>query len=120
MTKVAILPIPTSSGKFAYQAVAGDKQAEGRTAGEALDALTRQLSEEESGTLVIVQNWSADRFFTSARQRRLEQLMRSWRDARDSGKGLTPDEQAELEQLAEAELRGSVDRSRGLLEELGQ
>ncbi len=51
MTKVAILPIPTEKGEVSYRAVAGDRQSHGRTAGEALDALTTQLSDEEASTL---------------------------------------------------------------------
>jgi hypothetical protein len=39
-----------------YRACAGDKESTGRTAGEALDALTSQLTDDETGTLVIVQN----------------------------------------------------------------
>ena len=43
MTKVAILPIATEQGALAYRAVAGEKHAQGKTAGEALDALTAQI-----------------------------------------------------------------------------
>ena len=50
MTKVAILPVPTESGAISYSAVAGDKQTKGKTAGEALDALTAQLTEDEGFT----------------------------------------------------------------------
>src|SRR5690348_6528167 len=56
MTTVAILPESTGKDGPTYRAVAGNLQSVGRTAGEALDALTAQLSEEESGTLIIVQN----------------------------------------------------------------
>jgi hypothetical protein len=51
MTKVAILPIPTAQGNLFYHAIAGTKHAEGQTAGEALDALTAQLSADEASTL---------------------------------------------------------------------
>ena len=57
MTTITILPEKNDS----YRAVAGDKESTGRTAGEALDALTLQLEDEEGGTLVIVQNRKADR-----------------------------------------------------------
>ena len=70
MTKVAILPVPTNSGTIAYRAVAGDRRSEGRTAGEALDALTRQLSDTEPGTLIVVQSGRPDPFFTAEQQRR--------------------------------------------------
>jgi hypothetical protein len=61
MTKVAILPIPTAQGDLSYHAIAGAKHAEGKTAGEALDALTAQLSADEANTLVIVQSLHPDR-----------------------------------------------------------
>ena len=63
MTKITILPIPAGNGTISYHAVAGDKRSEGTTAGKALDALTPQLSGEESGTLVIVLEPRRDRFF---------------------------------------------------------
>lgn len=75
MTRVAILPVPTASGDFSYCAIAGAKQSQGRTAGEALDELTRQLPEEESTIIAIVQNPRPDRFFGHAQQRRLSELM---------------------------------------------
>jgi hypothetical protein len=37
MIRVAILPVPTERGDISYRAVAGDKQSQGKTAGEALD-----------------------------------------------------------------------------------
>jgi hypothetical protein len=118
MTKVAILPIPTETGGVSYRAVAGDKHSEGKTAGEALDALTAQLSEEEVGTLVIVQSLRPDRFFSAAQQQRLAELMGRWRVARDKGETLPTEEQAELEALIEAELRAAADRAAALVDEL--
>lgn len=53
MTKVAILPVSTTPGHISYYAVAGDKRAQGRTAGEALDGLTAQLSRDEAGMIII-------------------------------------------------------------------
>jgi len=55
MTKVDILEETAESGKPTFRAVAGDKQSVGRSAGEALDALTAQLPADEAGTLVVVQ-----------------------------------------------------------------
>jgi hypothetical protein len=54
MTRVTILPVSGASDEKSYHAVAGDKQSFGQTAGEALDALTEQLTEDETNTLVIV------------------------------------------------------------------
>jgi hypothetical protein len=53
MTRITILPEEDASEETTYRAVAGRKESVGRTAGEALDALTSQLVYEESGTLVI-------------------------------------------------------------------
>ena len=94
--------------------MAGEKQSHGRTVGEALDALTAQLSEEDSGTPVIVQHRHADRFFGAAEQQRLAELMDAWRYARDRGSVLLPVEQRELEALVEEELHAATGRAAGL------
>lgn len=109
MTTITILPERADS----YRAVAGDKESTGRTAGEALDALTSQLADEEGGTLVIVQNRKADRFFSAAQQGRLAELIR-----RRESETLSPEEAGELEELVEAELDGARRRAEELLNEL--
>ena len=118
MAKVAILPIPTEQGGISYHAVAGNKQSQGKTAGEALDALTAQLSEDESSTLVIVQNLRPDSYFDSTQQKRLAELMDRWRAARDSGQELSSAEQSELSALIEAELRATTARAASLADQL--
>jgi len=80
--------------------------------GEALDALTAQLSEDDTGTLVIVQNQRPDHFFDAVQQQRMAELMEHWRAARDRGETLPTDEQSELEAMVEAELLASKDRTR--------
>ncbi|MGI9303642.1 MAG: hypothetical protein ACR2RB_13220 [Gammaproteobacteria bacterium] len=117
MTKVAILPVPTDSGDISYNAVAGDKWTKGKTAGEALDALTAQLTEEDS-TLVIVQSRRPDRFFSAAQHKRLSELMDRWRVARDKGDSLSKEDQAELQALVEEELEASSNRAAALVDEL--
>jgi len=97
------------------RAVAGARQAVAKTAGGALDALTAQLSPEEGGTLVVVQNHRADQFFTAQQQQRLEELMDRWRAARSSGKSLSPSEQAELNALVDAEVQASGERAAAAL-----
>jgi hypothetical protein len=106
---ITILPEKTNS----YLAVAGDKESMGRTAGEALDALTSQLEEEESGTLVIVQNCKADEFFNAAQRERLTTLTQ----LRKAG-NLSTEEERELESLVEAELDGARQRAEALLNKL--
>ena len=88
MTKVAILPESTEPGRITYRAIAGRQQSVGKTAGEALDALTSSLSEEASATMVIVQHQRPDEFFNAQQQARLKELMLRWREARDAGSAL--------------------------------
>jgi hypothetical protein len=120
MTKVAILPILTKQGDLSYRAIAGEKRAQGKTAGEALDALMAQLSADEASTLIIVQSLRPDRFFTAAQQRRLEALMGRWRTLRDQGDTLPADEQAELEALIAAELQAAAARAAALADASGR
>jgi hypothetical protein len=120
MTKVAILPIPSEQGVLSYRAIAGEKYAQGQTAGEALDALTAQLSADEASTLIIVQSLRPDRFFTAAQQQRLDALMARWRTLREQGTPLPTDEQTELEALIEAELQASAARAAALADTLGR
>lgn len=79
MTKVAIVPVSTESGDVSYSAVSGDRQTSGKTAGEALDALTTEMNNEEASTLVIVQNQHPDRFFNAEQQERLHQTQNPYR-----------------------------------------
>jgi hypothetical protein len=101
MTTITIVPEKDNS----YRAVAGDKESTGRTAGEALDALSSQLEEEESGTIIIVQQHKADRFFSATQQARLTELM----ERRSAGL-LSTDEETELEALIQTELDGARQR----------
>lgn len=120
MTKVAILPEPSAEGNTVFRAVAGARQAVAKTVGGALDALTAQLSAEEGGTLVVVQNHRPDRFFTVQQQQRLEELMRRWRGARDAGISLSAAEQGELDSLVDAEVQASGERAAAALADLGE
>lgn len=85
MTKIAILSVPTQKHGVIYRAVTGANQSQGRTAGEALDALTAQLSADEVGMMVVVQNFRPDRFFTQSQQERLGKLMGRWHEAQVTG-----------------------------------
>jgi len=118
MTKVAILPVPTENGDVSYRAVSGDRRSHGRTVGEALDALTAQLPEDEANALVIVSRLRPDRFFSATQQRQLTELMERWRADRDKGQTLPIDEQAELETLVEAELHAAAARAAAFADEL--
>lgn len=111
MKNILILPEESDS----YRALSGDKESTGRTPGQALDALTSQLTEEESGTLVILQRYMPDRFFDAGQQKRLADLMR----LREAG-SLTAEDEGELESLVEAELRGAAQRAEAMSDAVGQ
>jgi hypothetical protein len=116
MTTIAIVPDSPGTQGTQYRAIAGNKQSVGRTAGEALDALTPH--EAEAGTLVVVQQLRPDHYFTAEQQKRLEELMVRWRKARDAGTALTAAEKAELDALVEAELRAAANRAAALVHQL--
>ncbi|HLG15170.1 MAG TPA: hypothetical protein VJH03_11795 [Blastocatellia bacterium] len=91
-----------------YRALAGERKSTGRSTGEALDALTSQLSDDEAGMLVAIQ---PDAFFTAAQRQRLGELMSRWRAARDSGSSLDAEEQAELQSLIDDGLNAARRRA---------
>jgi hypothetical protein len=118
MTKVAILPQVTPNGDVSFHAFSGEKHGVGRTAGEALDTLTSLLPDEQNATLVIVQCFRPDSFFSKAQQQRLGELMDQWRAARDSGNTLPPQEESELRALVDQELGAATHRAAGMIKEL--
>ena len=120
MTTVAILPIPKQTGGQTYQAVAGERIATGETAGQALDAFTEQFPDVGGDSLLIVQRYQADRFFSEAQQQRMADLMARWREARDAGGKLSAEEQAELESLVAAESQASGERAEDVAKGLGK
>jgi hypothetical protein len=117
MTTVAILPISDANGEKSYHAIAGNKHSVGKTAGQALDALTAQLDEIEFTALLIIQSFRSDSFFSAEQQERLSELMSLWRLARDQGQKLPPEQQAELDSLVEAELKAATARTTALMKQ---
>ncbi|NER51331.1 MAG: hypothetical protein F6J92_32615, partial [Symploca sp. SIO1A3] len=85
MATVSILPIYAPSGEKTYRALAGNRYSVGKTAGQALDALTAQLDDTELSTLLVIQSFHPDGFFGVKQQERLSELMSLWRLARDQG-----------------------------------
>ncbi len=116
MTTVAILPISDPNGEKSYRAIAGDKHSVGKTAGQALDALTAQLDEIEFSALLVIQSFRPDSFFGTEQQKRLLELMSLWRLARDQGQELSSEQQTELTDLVEAELRAATARTATFLQ----
>ncbi|MFM5998360.1 MAG: hypothetical protein ACKPCI_23755 [Dolichospermum sp.] len=111
MTTVAILPISNASGEKSYRAISGDKQSVGKTAGQALDALTTQLGEVEFRALLIIDHFHADQFFSREQQQRLSELMNMWRIARDKAQELPVEIQIELDNLVSLELHAATART---------
>jgi hypothetical protein len=120
MTKVAVYRESADPESMPYRAVSGRSHAMGRTAGEALDALASQLPREAADTLVIVRNMSPDRFFNAEQRSRLEELMALRREAIAGNSPLTAQEEAELEQLVDAEVRAATERATALFLDLAQ
>lgn len=118
MTTVAILPVLNTNGEKSYRAIAGDRQSVGKTAGQALDALTALLGETDFSGLLIIQSFNPDEFFTVQQQKRLSELMNLWRPTRDRGETFSPIQQAELESLVEAELKAATVRTGVLVQQL--
>ncbi len=117
MTTVAILPISGANGEKSYRAIAGDKHSVGKTAGQALDALTAQLDESEFIALLVIQSFRPDSFFNAEQQKRLAELMELWRSARDQGLALPPEQQAELDNLVELELSAATTRTEAFIQQ---
>ena len=116
MTTVSILPISSVSGEKSYRAIAGDKQWVGKTAGQALDGLTAQLGESGFSALLVIQSFHPDPFFSADQQKRLSELMDLWRVARDRGETLLLEQQAELDNLVDAELKAATARTTALIQ----
>ncbi len=54
MTTITIFPECRQEHTTVFSAITKEREATGNTAGEALDKLIEQLSEEETGTLAIM------------------------------------------------------------------
>ncbi len=118
MTTIEIIQEKGSPEALSYRAVWRDKQAVGSTPGEALDAIERIVASgngHTDGTVVIVQHFRPDDFFTSAQRARLQELMDRFHAARALGQELSSDERKELETLVDAEWEGAIDRAAELL-----
>ena len=120
MTKVAVYRESVSQESMPFRAVSGRNQAMGRTAGEALDALAAQLPQEDADNLVIIRNMRPDRFFGAEQRRRLEELMVLRCEAIAANSHLTAQQEAELEQLVDDEVRAATCRATALFDDLAQ
>jgi hypothetical protein len=118
MQTISIGTIATTNGERMYRAALGDWESTGKTAGAALDALTVEMGNEEINGFLLLQNHQPDRFFTAEQQQRLAELMSIWRTARDRGDTLPAEQQAELDDLIEAELYATAERAKAILAQI--
>ena len=119
ITTIEIIQEQTDTQQTVYRAIRGDQQATSTTPGRALDTLERMLAmqgrEEDEGTLIIVQRFRPDAFFTAEQQARLQELMSRFHDAHDTGQDLSPEEKQEIERLVDAEWQAAIERGAALL-----
>jgi hypothetical protein len=121
ITTIEIVQEQGDAQQTTYRAIRGDRQAAGITPGQALDTLERMLAMQggvgEEGTLVIVQRFRPDAFFTTKQQARLQELMSRFHEACNAGQELSPEEKQELEQLVDAEWRAAIERGAAILKQ---
>ncbi len=108
MPAIAIYPESQDANTPRFRAVSGNRQAVGRTRGEALDALTAGWGEDIPETAVLIQRFQPDAYFTEAQYNRMQELL-----ARRAT--LTAEERIELEALIDAELDATVARTDSLI-----
>lgn len=121
ITAIEIVREKADTQASVYRAIRGDRQAVGPTPGQALDTLEHMLatqSDEEEGTLVIVQRFRPDTFFTAKEQARLQELMDRFHRAQAAGQDLPPEEKEELERLVNAEWEAAIQRGEAILREV--
>lgn len=108
--------------KTAYRAVHGRQHAEGKTPGQALDSLEKLLTDEEkaAGSLIILQRFRSDAFFTEKQQQRLQDLMLRFQETISRDESLTPEERTELEQLVDEEWVAAIARGAAILNRTSQ
>jgi hypothetical protein len=108
MTSIAIRTDSSNADTPRFRAVAGNRQAVGRTMGEALDALTADWGDDIRETVVFIQRFESDTYFTAAQYHRMQELL-------TRRAVLTAEERGELEALIDAELDATIARTEGLL-----
>lgn len=105
MTAIAIRADQPETTERRFRAIAGDRQSVGRTMGEALDALTTEWGDSMQETVVLIQRFQPDQYFTQAQHERMQVLL-----ARRPA--LTLEERTELEALIDAEVDATVTRAK--------
>jgi hypothetical protein len=124
ITTIEIIREEKTPQQTVYHAMSGDQQATSTTPGQALDTLERMLAargqSESGGTVVIVQRFQPDAFFSATQQQRLQELMERFHTASVGGASLSPEEQHELEQLVDAEWHAAIARGEAILKQVSR
>ncbi|GIK59069.1 MAG: hypothetical protein HND44_11050 [Chloroflexi bacterium] len=124
LTTIEIIHEPHPKKKAIYRAIHGDQQASGKTAGQALDSLEELLAattqQEKEGTIVILQRFRPDEFFSSQQQNRMQALMNRFHDALAVDESLSDEERQELEHLISQEWQAAIARAASFLGQTDQ
>jgi hypothetical protein len=118
MSTIEIIQEPSNTSNAVYRARCLDWQATGATPGAALDAVERLVAagnKDGNGTVVIVQRFRPDAFFTKSQQTRLQELMERYHASRATRQELALEERQELETLVDAEWQAAIDRANSIL-----
>jgi uncharacterized FlgJ-related protein len=111
-----VVVLPNSQNAEIYRAISGKKVSFGKTMGEALDSLNKEIS-NETNPVIFIQDFQPDEFFTAEQQNRLTELMQK---LKNNSSEFSPEEQIELEKLVDEELEGSAKRAAKIAEKLGK
>jgi len=118
MSTIEIIQERPNAKEAVYRARCRNWHAAGTTPGAALDAIERVVAasrEDGHGTVVIVQRFRPDAFFTSHQQSRLQELMECFHAAHALGEEPAPEERQELETLVDAEWQAAINRGAEIL-----
>jgi len=118
MTTIEIVS-EVSAEQTIYRAICGVQQATGATPGQALDMLERDLATQGMGengeTVIIVQRFRFDNFFTAPHQSSLRELMDQFHQANAVGEAFPQAQKEELEKLVDSELKAAIKGSEATL-----
>lgn len=112
MTAITIYQKANEASSPRFLAVAGSHQSAGNTPGEALDLLLTQEGNTIDSSLIFIQRYALDFYFTQAQHDRMKELL-------ERRLSLTPVENEELDTLIDAELDATVARTKPLLQRGG-
>ncbi len=71
MATGTVIEFSGEEGDHAYQAIGGDLRGNGKTAGEAFDAVAAQRNEKTTGAMFVLSDHENDEFFTDQQRERL-------------------------------------------------